>query len=93
MRLMPYVFSWAVLAIVVIVLAIRRWLLGRQMDETLHLGDGEAKLVAHQIVVDRSIRTVDRWGEWLTVVVVLYGLTLIGLYVYGIWVAGAKPVL
>jgi hypothetical protein len=93
MRLMPYIFSWAALAVVVIVLAVRRWLLGRQMDETLHLGAGETRLVAQQVAVDKSIRTVDRWGEWLTVVVVLYGLTIVGFYVYSVWAAGAKPVL
>ncbi|HTV56915.1 MAG TPA: hypothetical protein VMI06_18630 [Terriglobia bacterium] len=93
MRLMPYIFTWAVLAIVVLGLAVRRWMLGRHADETLHLADSEARLVAQQVSVGRSIRVVDRWGEWLTVVVVLYGLTLLGIYVYAIWVAGAKPVL
>jgi hypothetical protein len=93
MRLVPYIYSWAVLAIVVLALAIRRWTVARHVDETLHLGAGEASIVAQQVVTDRKLRIIDRWGEWLTVIAVLYGLVLAGIYVYGVWVAGSKPVL
>jgi hypothetical protein len=93
MRLIPYLFTWAALAVVVLVLAVRRWMVTRHEDEGLHLAAGEASLIAKQVATERTVRTIDRWGEALTVIAILYGLTLLGIYLYGVWLAGNKPVL
>ena len=92
-NMMPYVYGWAVLAVIVVVLALRRIRVARHDDTTVHLADTEAALVTQQAAVGRQLRAIDRWGQWLTVIAVLYGLTLLGIYFYGVWLAGNKPVL
>jgi hypothetical protein len=90
MNLMPFIYGWVVLIVAVAALAVRRQTVARHDDETLHLKDTEAALVSKQFALERKIRVIDRWGPWLTVVAVLYGLALFGTYVYHLWVAGAK---
>ncbi len=91
MKLMPYVYGWVVLALIVMGFAIRRGMVGRQDDETVHLADREAGMIARQTMVERKLRTIDRWGKLLTVIAVVYGLALLGFYIYGVWLAGTKP--
>lgn len=92
-EMMPYIYAWSVLFVIVLGLAVRRMMVARHDDETLHLADKEAALINQQAVTARRIRTIDRWGQWFTVAAVLYGLALLVVYLYGVWVAGAKPVL
>lgn len=72
------------LLVVLVLLAIRRWL-SRAEDDTLHLGESELKIVQRQSSVARILNRVDRWGKVLTVVVVLYGVVLVGQVVYFGW--------
>lgn len=90
MSLMPFIYGWVVLVIVVASLAFRRLMVGRHDDERLHLAESEAALLTQQSAVGQQIRTTDRWGQWLTVAAVLYGLVLLVVYLYGIWIEGAK---
>jgi hypothetical protein len=92
-NMMPYIYCWVVLFAVVVGLAVRRTMVARHDDETLRLGDKEAALLSQQVIIGRKIRRIDFWGEWFTVMVVLYGLVLFALYLYGLWVTGSKPVL
>jgi hypothetical protein len=92
-ELLPYIYGWSALFVVVLGLAVRRAMVTRHEDETLHLAETEAALVAQQTIIGRKIREIDRWGQWLTVVAVVYGLALLAMYLYGVWVAGNKPVL
>lgn len=90
MSLMPFMYGWIALVVVVASLGVRRLTVGRDDDEFLHLAESEAALVTQQTAVGRKIRTTDRWGQWLTIVTVLYGLALLGVYLYGVWIEGAK---
>ncbi|MDR3719271.1 MAG: hypothetical protein P4K98_10740 [Bryobacteraceae bacterium] len=80
MKLIPYAIVWAVLLIVVIMLAIVRSKMAGQEDDTLKLADGEVTAISTQEQVAKKLATVETVGKWLTVVVVVGGLTLAGLY-------------
>ena len=82
-NLIPYVGAWALLAVVVLALALYRKLLtDNQGDNYVHVSEGEARLIPHQIAVNRKINRIDRWGEVLTLATLFAGLGLAGLYLY-----------
>jgi hypothetical protein len=54
-------------------------------DEVLHVLDAEAPLVSNQEVVAKKLEKIDLWGKILTVLVVLYGLGIAGMYLYSMF--------
>ncbi|HUI41844.1 MAG TPA: hypothetical protein VL523_07735 [Terriglobia bacterium] len=80
-----YVVTWAVLAVVVLVLAAYRIKLDHHEDDIIHLSATEGSLLSKQTVLAGKIRTVTRWGEALTVVAVVYGVTLLAVWAYRAW--------
>jgi hypothetical protein len=83
-----YVISWALLAIVVAVLAVYRLALGHREDVTVHLVGPEASLIPNQAHLAVRIRKVEVWGQTLTVILAVYGLTLLAIWAYQIWQNG-----
>ncbi len=78
-----FVVLWGVLALVVLVLAIYRNLLGIH-EGALHISGVTASLGDHELRQLRREDKIERWGEPLTVVVFLYGLFLASVYLYEI---------
>ncbi|HTV56082.1 MAG TPA: hypothetical protein VMI06_14360 [Terriglobia bacterium] len=89
MDLTPYIYGWVLLAIVVAGLAIYRQGLARHNGEALHLANKEAALLTGQAIVGRRLRRIDFWGQWLTVVALLYAIALLDTYLNSVWAAGA----
>jgi len=85
MNLIPYVAVWAVLALVVIVLIVYRSKIAGQEDEGLHVLDSDVAKVPAQLAIAKKLEAIDRWGKLLTVIAILYGLALGGLYLYSLW--------
>jgi hypothetical protein len=81
-NLIAYVGAWIILATLVLVLALYRIFVGLGSDNYVHISQGEARLIPHQVSVNRKIMTIDRMGEVLTVATLLAGLGLACLYVY-----------
>ena len=80
--LVPYVSGWIVLALVVLGLALyRKFVSAHEEDRYVHIAEGEAKLIPHQIEANHKIATIDRWGEILTVFTLVGGLALACIYV------------
>ncbi len=90
MNLTPYISTWVVMAIGVLALALYRMIIASHEDETLHIGGNEAHLVDQQTKVFRKIETLDRWGIPLTIIAVLYGLVLAGVYLHHVWLESSK---
>ena len=90
MNLVPYLATWIPLAVIVFVLAIYRNMMASHEDESIHVLDGDAPAVASQVKLSRRLELIERWGKALTIVVVLYGLGIAGMYLYYIWQQGAK---
>jgi hypothetical protein len=89
MNLSVYVVVWAALALVVLGLAIYRNLLGIH-ERTLHVSGSGASVVAEQTKEFKREETIERWGEWLTVLVVAYGLVLAAIYLYRVSEYGTR---
>lgn len=85
MNLTPWVIGWAVLAVVVVMLMIYRWMVANREDDSLHVSDAETAVVDQQLVVAKKLATVDRWGKTLTAVALIYALGLLGVYMYRSW--------
>jgi hypothetical protein len=79
------VWTWVALAVLVVGLAICRNLAGIHGNWTFHvLGPGirpETKALG-------KIETIEHWGELLTLLVVVYGLALAGIYLYTVTLSG-----
>jgi hypothetical protein len=86
MNLVPWIVVWAVLAAAVIVLAGYRKLVASHEDDSLHVSDRETALVAQQEMLARKLDWIDRWGQILTVIALVYGLALASGYVYLSWI-------
>ena len=74
---------WAVLATIVLGLALTRKFAAREEDDYIHVND--ARVNARQSAVANTLDIIDRWGKMLTIVVVVYGLGLLGAYMYISW--------
>jgi|GEM_PF-1786278 len=79
-KFLPYAIAWVVLLIVVIVLAIVRGKIASKEDDTLKLTDGEAAAISAQEQEAKKISTIERIGKWLTILLIVSGIVLAGLY-------------
>jgi hypothetical protein len=78
---------WGVLAMTVLVLFIWRKAVARNEDDNLHVMAGAAaQQSAQQASVAQKLEIIDKWGKIATVVTLVYGLVVAGLYVYQTWV-------
>ncbi len=77
---------WAVLTVVVLALAlVRKFTSWYGEDDYVHLAAGEERAIPHQIAVTRRLDRIDAWGKTLTLVDLLYGLTLFSVMLYTAW--------
>jgi hypothetical protein len=84
-----YIVGWAVLAIVVAVLAVYRYALVRHEDKSLNILESSA-VASEQTRAFKKANRIQRIGIPLTLVVVVYGLTLAGVYFHQLWVAAGQ---
>ncbi len=85
-----YLWSWAALAIVVLILAVYRVAVGSHEDQTLHLHQSEGALIATQQKLSRKVTAADRLGILLTALLAVYGLVLLSIYLYHVWLKSAQ---
>lgn len=90
MNLTFYLVTWIPLAVVVGVLAIYRNMMASHEDETIHVLDGDTPQIAAQVKLSHKLEAIERWGKILTVIVVIYGLSIAAMYLYYVWQQGAK---
>lgn len=88
-NLLPFAVAWGVLAVIVMALAFRRRSISGQEDDMVHLS-GEAKAVTHQLEVAKKLDAVDKWGKILTILLVLTGIVLAGMYAMQLWNESTK---
>jgi hypothetical protein len=87
-HLFPFVMVWSVLAAVVLGLILWRKVISAEEDDTLHISETGA--VQKQVSVAHRLEMIDKWGKLLTVIVVVSGLILAGVYLYHFWVASSS---
>jgi hypothetical protein len=76
---------WALLTAAVISLAVYRRFAARGEDDVIHVQDAQAAVIGKQDALAKTLDVIDRWGKTLTVIVVAYGLVLLGSYLYTSW--------
>ena len=80
-NLVPYIGIWALVALLALVLALyRKFVSAHEEDRYVHISEGEAHLIPHQVSINRKLQAIDRWGEILTVLALVAGLALAGVY-------------
>jgi cyanate permease len=92
MNFVPYLVSWALLAVTVLALFIWRKAVAIGEDDNLHVtGGASVEKNAAQSAVAQRLELIDRWGKIATVVTVIYGLILGGIYMWMGWVQNRNP--
>ena len=82
---LPYLIVWILLALVVLGLYLKHRSIARLEDAQLDVL-GTASASQQQVALDQKLASVDRWGKILTLIALVYGLSLAGLYLYQTWV-------
>lgn len=91
MNFVPLLVLLGLLAITVLALFVWRKTLASGEDDTLHVLDGASVVKnAHQDVLAHKLDLIDKWGKILTVVTVVYGLIVGGLYAWQSWVQNSR---
>jgi len=77
---------WSALTLFLIGLALyRKFESHVHEDDLLHLAEGEAKLIPNQVSTARLLDRIDSWGKRLTIVDVVFGVTLAAVFLYNAW--------
>lgn len=82
MQFTTYVIVWSCLTIIVLALALIRYLVSLHEDDNLHLSAAEKGLITKQMVFFEHLDAIDRWGKSLTTVALVTGLVLAGIFLY-----------
>jgi cytochrome b subunit of formate dehydrogenase len=89
MDLLPYVSAWAVLGVIVMVLALLRRKIADKEDDSLKLSDGETAHVVKQEQLARKLAKIELWGKSLTILLIVTGVALGLLYGWQMWEASS----
>ena len=71
------------------ILAIYRKTISSHEDDSIHVSAVNDVNVSHQAEIAHRLQVVDLWGKVLTVIAVVYGVTLAAVYTYQMWVEGS----
>jgi hypothetical protein len=85
-----YTGIWVVLAVLMLTLAAYRKMKARNEDDVLHVSGANWGAADKQATLAHSMAQIDKWGVVLTVVTVVYGLVLLGVYFTGVFEQGQK---
>jgi hypothetical protein len=78
-NLIPFIVLWSLVAASVIALIVWRKMIASEEDDSLHVLQGS---VAQQVTVAHKLEVIDKWGKILTVITLVFGLILGGIYIY-----------
>jgi hypothetical protein len=84
--LRPYFAVWICLAVAVLVLFFWRKSVASHEDDSLHVLESDAEAPAQQAALASKLERLDKWGKILTVIAVVFGLVIAGVYAYQVFV-------
>jgi ABC-type Fe3+ transport system permease subunit len=90
MNFVPFVILWVVLALAVLALFIWRRTVSGKEDDNLYLDGTSAAKAVHQEEFAKKLNLIDKWGKIATVLAVVYGVVLGGIFVWMSWVQNTK---
>jgi hypothetical protein len=86
-----FIVLWILLALTVLALFVWRKAVASKEDDALHVLDGaSAAKTSEQLVVAQKLELIDKWGKIATIVTVIYGVVLGGIYVWQSWVQNSS---
>jgi hypothetical protein len=85
--MIPLLVLWGLMAIAVLVLAIMRKMAAKDESEVIHVDD--TSFEAKQVAIAARLEKIDHWGKITTVVAAVFGLVLLGIYLYNVWQQGS----
>jgi hypothetical protein len=88
--LLPFTVLWMILAVAVIGLILYRAWIARGEDERLHVHPSEIGVVLQQAATAQKLEAIDRWGQALTIIALLYGFAVGAGYIYQNWLAASN---
>ncbi len=93
LNLMPFAILWGALALTVLTLIVIRKRIAAGEDDTIHVMEGDARQIPHQLEIAHKLEVVDKWGKLLTIVAVASGLVLGVLWAIQSWIAANNAAL
>ncbi len=91
MQFTPYIVMWATLTALVLALALVRFFVSRQEDDNIHLGVDQEEIISKQVDISRKLQSLDRWGQALTVLSLVSGLVIAGVYLNQVFQGSLIP--
>ncbi len=88
--LRPLIGVEIVLALAVLVMIAWRKAVSRGEDDSLHVLQGGA--LPQQVEVAHKLDVIDKWGKALTVIAVAFGVIVLAVYIFQVWVQSAHVV-
>jgi hypothetical protein len=88
---LPFLILWGLMAISVGALIVWRKAVASGEDDSLHVLNAE-NVVPQQVAVAHKLDVIDKWGKMLTILTVLYGLAIAGVYFYQMWVTTSTTI-
>lgn len=85
MNLMLFSAIFVVLIAAIIVIAIYRARLSRREQETLHVLGTDPAEISLKMNIAQKLLAVERWMRILIIVTVIYGIGLLGLFLWDAW--------
>ena len=91
MQFTPYIVMWAAVTALVLALALVRFFVSRQEDDNIHLGADQEEAISKQVAISRKLQSLDRWGQALTVLSLVSGLVIAGVYLNQVFQGSLIP--
>ncbi len=85
MNLMLFSAIFVVLIAAIIVVAIYRARLSRMEQESLHVLGTDPAEISQKMTIAQKLLLVERWMRILIILTVIYGIGLLGLFLWDAW--------
>jgi len=86
------VAAWIGIAAGAATLALYRKFIAREEMDVVHIAASEAPLIRSQKDLADRLDWIDNWGQRLTVIALVSGAILGGIYLYQVWQATQIPI-
>ena len=84
--MIPMTVLWGLMAVSVAVLAVMRKMAAKGESDVLHPDDKAFE--DRQMSIAQRLEKIDHWGKIVTVVTVVYGLCVLSVHLYNVWMQG-----
>jgi Ca2+/H+ antiporter len=81
---------WSVVLVALIGLFLYRQQIARHEDDFVHLSNPDARVVTEQSAIAQRLDVLDRWMRIGIIVAVVFGVLVLGAYIYDVWNAGLQ---